>query len=108
MKVQLLYFQGCPHVEQARERLIDALTASQLPLEFEEIDTGAANSPEHLRRWGSPTILVDGRDVGGGGEPTGIACLLYRSREGGFEPAPTVDTIREGLHAACTSNCDPA
>ncbi len=70
MKVQLLSFPGCPNAEQAREALRRSLAAASLPPTFEEVDVTAPGAPEHLRQWGSPTILVDGRDVAGG-SPTG-------------------------------------
>jgi hypothetical protein len=93
MKVQLLYFSGCPHVEGAREVLHRLLG----DLAVEEIDTGAPHAPEHLRGWGSPTILVDGVDVAGG-EPDGSCCRLYP--DGSTRGVPSDDAIRAALARA--------
>lgn len=62
-EVELVYFGGCPHVEAAREVLRAALEAAGLPPEWREWDQEAAEAPERVQRYGSPTILVGGKDV---------------------------------------------
>lgn len=98
MKVQLLYFPGCPNVDGARGALTRALHAAGLPPQFDEIDVGAPNTPAPLQQWGSPTILVDGVDVGGATEPTRLTCRIY-SRDCCSSPAgaPTEAMIHEAL-----------
>lgn len=61
--IELIYFTGCPHVDAARSRLRAGLLLRQLPVAWREWDTLAASTPEEYRRYGSPTILIDGRDV---------------------------------------------
>ena len=96
MKVQLLSFPGCPHADAAREALRRALAAAALPVNFEEIDVSAADTPEQLRRWGSPTILVDGVDLAGEA-PTGLSCRLYANDT---QPGvPSDETIRRALRS---------
>ena len=64
------------------------------PPEVQEIDVTAADTPEHLRGWGSPTILIDGVDVAGG-RPSGSSCRLY---PGSDRPGvPSLDTLRAAL-----------
>ncbi len=94
MKIHLLHFQGCPNVDAARSALRDALAAEKLALPVEEIDIERADAPEWARGWGSPTILVDGRDVTGQERANGSSCRLYA---GG---APDVATIRARLAPA--------
>ena len=77
MKVQLVYFDGCPNADAARAAVRRCLEAADLALELEEVDTGSPKAPEALRAWGSPTVLVDGIDVGGEPAPTGTSCRLY-------------------------------
>jgi len=77
MKVQLLYFPGCPNADAARAALRRSLDALRLRVPIEEIDVTAGDGPQHLRDWGSPTILVDGVDVGGQRASTGASCRLY-------------------------------
>ncbi len=77
MKVQLLFFPGCPNSGAARAALRRVLEALRLRVAIAEVDVTAADAPKHLRDWGSPTILIDGVDVGGEQEPTGASCRLY-------------------------------
>lgn len=85
MKIQLLSFPGCPNVEATREALRRALISSGLAPEFEEVDVTAQGVPEPLRNWGSPTVLIDGRDVAGGTAADGESCRTY---EGGTSFPP--------------------
>ncbi|MCB9492475.1 MAG: cation transporter [Dehalococcoidia bacterium] len=98
MKIQLLYFEGCPNLERARAALRDAMAAEQIDQVVEEVDVESATTPESLRGWGSPTILIDGRDLTGAARTTGAACRLYA------HGAPTVDEIRAHLAAAPRSS----
>jgi hypothetical protein len=97
MLVQLLYFPGCPHVTAARTSLREALREKTEPPEVEEIDVTAPDAPEHLRGWGSPTILVDGIDVDGG-SPSDSSCRLYSGPDG--PGAPTKALIVAALNRA--------
>jgi hypothetical protein len=98
VKVQLLYFAGCPNVENARQSLRAALAAcSAGNLTVEEIDVEASTTPRQLRSWGSPTILVDGVDVAGAAVPTGVACRLY---DEGASGVPRQELIEVKLRQA--------
>lgn len=94
MKLHLLRFEGCPHVDAARAALREALAAEQLDVSFEEIDVEGAAAPAWVRGWGSPTILVDGVDVAGHQRSESVTCRLYA---GG---APSVAMIRSRIAAA--------
>ncbi len=94
MKIQLLYFEGCPNVDAARTAVRDALAAEKVVIQIEEIDVEAPGAPEWARGWGSPTILVDGLDVAGQQRADSSACRLY---VGG---APSMETIREHIARA--------
>jgi hypothetical protein len=94
MRIQLLYFPGCPHVEPARASLRAALAAEALAVAIDEIDVAAPAAPEWARGWGSPTILIDGEELRGAAPAAGAACRVY---EGG---APSVDEIRARLRRA--------
>ena len=73
--IELVYFSGCPHVEEARVVLRAALKAAGLPAEWREWDQVRPGVPERLLGYGSPTILVDGLDVTGNAPAnTGMAC----------------------------------
>lgn len=68
-------------------------------IEVREIDTEEAAASE--RFVGSPTIRIDGRDVQAPqDEPTGLACRVYRRRDGRVSPLPDPEDLRDALRAA--------
>ena len=96
-RIELVYFQGCPHVEAARSAMREALSAMSMPLEWVEWDREDDSTPPTLRRYGSPTVLVNRRDV----VPTqsdGNCCRLYPGRDG-VQAAPSVESICSALSA---------
>lgn len=94
MRVQLLSFPGCPNADAARDALRRSLVAAGLPTSFDEIDVTSPETPEPLRNWGSPTILVEGNDVAGE-SPAGSCCRLYPSSSS--RGAPSDEMIRRAL-----------
>ncbi|MHB8416814.1 MAG: MerC domain-containing protein [Myxococcales bacterium] len=94
MNVQLLSFSGCPNAAPAREALRRALTALGRPARFAEVDLLTPETPEVLRSWPSPTILVDGAELFGAPAASGSGCQLYA---GG---APSEAALREALERA--------
>jgi hypothetical protein len=69
-------------------------------VEVIEVDTDEA--AERRRFVGSPTIRIDGEDIQPPveGEPTGLACRVYRRRDGRTSPLPDPEDIREALTSA--------
>jgi hypothetical protein len=104
MLVQLLYHLGCPHVAAARAALQRALDELSDAPGVVELDLNDARTPAHLRVWGSPTILVDGKDVAGGA-PSGPSCRLY---PGSGDPgAPPAALITAALRRAAGDGAPP-
>ena len=97
-RVQLVYFPGCPHVAAAREAIRSALRAEGLALAWKEWNRDDASTPPHLRSFGSPTVLVDGRDVSPA--PTQGACCRLYTTERGTQGVPPVELLRTALRAA--------
>jgi len=62
-RISLLFFEGCPHADAARNGLRDALRLLGLPEQWEELDLASPQCPEHLHGFPSPTILIDGADL---------------------------------------------
>ncbi len=85
MKVELLYFDGCPSYEALLPRL-RALMASEgveAGIELRRVET--IDAAEDERFLGSPSVRIDGRDVDPGADARsdfGLKCRLYRSEEG--------------------------
>ncbi|MBL9100923.1 MAG: hypothetical protein JNL82_08190 [Myxococcales bacterium] len=96
--VKLLFFPDCPNVDPAREQLRRALEVEGLPASWTELDVTAEDAPPQLRGYGSPTILVNGRDVTGAEPGAGASCRLYA---GSDRPgAPPLEVLVLALRAA--------
>jgi len=86
--------------------LREAMTEAGLDpdsVEVREVDTDeAARRQEFV---GSPTIRVDGADIQQppDGEPTGLACRVYRHRDGRISPLPDPQDLSDALRAAVAS-----
>ena len=79
--VELIHSPDCPNVPAAREQLRRALREVGLPEAWKEHDLSADDVAEHARGFGSPTVLVDGRDVSGGLPSAGATCRVYAGSE---------------------------
>lgn len=82
--VTILYFDGCPNWDLARQRTVEAIRTVGISA---TIAVQRVESPEQAERTGfagSPTILIDGRDPFPSNS-IGFACRLY-----GDENSPSV------------------
>ena len=93
-RVELIYDADCPNVAQARSLLIQAFTQTGVSARWRELERSAPDCPEYARRYGSPTILVDERDVGGGAPGAGnAACRIYSDNDGKLSRTPPLEAI---------------
>ena len=93
VKVQLLYFDGCPHWAVLEERLRQALGLLDDPPAIERLQVESQEEAERLRFAGSPSILVDGTDPFVSPASTiGLTCRLYSTPDGP-EGSPTVEQL---------------
>ena len=96
--VELIYDAECPNVNDARSQLIRAFHEAGVPPKWMEWDRAAPETPAHARGYGSPTILVDGRDVADVAASDGAECCRVYMAEGGkFSGVPSVKTIASAL-----------
>ena len=101
MTVELIYDRGCPNVAEARAELVRAFSDAGLPARWKEWDRADPAAPPHVRAYGSPTVLVDGKDVAGAAPADGASsCRLYSGTDGGFRGAPTSTVIAGALRNA--------
>jgi len=102
--VELIYDEDCPNVSEARANLLRAFAAAGVPARWSEWARADAACPPYVSGYGSPTILVDGRDVAGGEFSEGVSCCrLYAEGSGGYKRAPSVQMIAKALRAAAHS-----
>ena len=97
MKIEVLYFKGCPNYAPATERLRTVLREEGLPAEIFDIEVKDESAAKALEFFGSPTIRVDGLDIEANSrniKETGFACRRY---PGGL---PSEEMIRAALKEA--------
>jgi hypothetical protein len=100
MRVELLWWEGCPSHPAALADLRDALREEGIGEEVLEVrHIASEEEAERAGFPGSPTIRVDGEDVSppGPGDPLGLTCRVYRLRDGRFSPVPDPSDLREKL-----------
>jgi mercuric ion transport protein len=101
MKVELIYDAECPNVAATRSVLIDAFTRTGTSARWREWVNGAPHTPPYVSGYGSPTILVDGKDVAGASPRAGSSsCRLYAGQDGTLSRTPVVEAVCSALLAA--------
>ena len=103
MKVELLWWEGCPSHPEALEQLRAVLADEGLdPDAVERREIESDEQAERERFPGSPTIRIDGRDAVGtpNGDPVGLACRVYRLRDGRVSPTPDPADLRAAIRRA--------
>jgi hypothetical protein len=69
-----------------------------ITIEIETINVRTNEQAISLRFRGSPTILIDGRDIDPSSvEKFGLACRAYRLEDGRISPLPSESMIRKAL-----------
>lgn len=100
MKLEVLYFDGCPNHEQLLPTLREL--AAEHGAELEHLRVETPQHAEEARFLGSPSVRVDGRDVEPGADGRtdyGLKCRLYRS-PAGQSGRPPREWIEQALSEA--------
>jgi len=96
-KIEFIYEQSCPNVADARAQLRLALEQTGLPAHWQEWEHNDLHSPDYARRYGSPSILVDGEDVAGEPASDAPSCRIYKNSQGRNRGVPDANLIRTAL-----------
>lgn len=101
MKIELLYFDGCPSYEALLPRLRDLVAKEGIETEIDLRHVESSEAAESERFLGSPTVRVEGEDVdpsADGRTDYGLKCRLYRSAEGtsGVPPEQWISAALRG------------
>jgi hypothetical protein len=96
VKVELLYWRGCPSYPEA-QRLLEEMLGRDADIELREVRTD--DEAAALRFPGSPTIRVDGRDIDpvGAESPPSLSCRIYHLPDGRVSPLPPRKQLLEAL-----------
>jgi len=100
LRIELIYDHDSPNAEPTRQQL--AAVCGQLPgsppwTAWERADLLA---PPYVQRYGSPTILVNGVDVGGQPPTDAPCCRIYRDANGKASGVPSKTAIEYAIVAA--------
>jgi hypothetical protein len=98
MMVELIYDADCPNVPATRSQLIKAFTQTGVSARWKEWERSAPNTPDYAHAYGSPTILVDGKDIAGVAPTAGTrACRVYSDARGNLSRTPSIEVICSAL-----------
>ncbi len=103
MRVEVLYFEGCPNVRATVDRLQRALQERGLTPPVAEIPVVDEEMAQELRFPGSPTVRINGLDIdppARGRTAFGIACRTYEGGQG----IPSEALIRRAVSLAVGSS----
>ena len=102
MKVEILYFSGCPNHAPAVSRVQSVLREEGVAAEMFEIEVRDAETARAVAFLGSPTIRIEGQDVecaARSAQEFGLTCRTYTAddyRAG----VPPVEWIRMAVREA--------
>lgn len=105
MKIEVMYFQGCPNHRPTVEQVQRALTAQGIVHGIEEIEIRDDGMAQALGFLGSPSVRVNGLDIEKDarlGQSAGFGCRTYLDgdhRSG----IPSLEMIRLALVEAAGS-----
>jgi hypothetical protein len=99
VRIEFLYWDGCPSHPEAEALLRDVLAARGLDAVVELREVTSQEQAEAERFPGSPTIRVDGRDVDPAGSAArpALTCRIYRRPDGRVSPVPSREQLEEAL-----------
>jgi hypothetical protein len=99
MRIEFLYWEGCPSHPEAEALLREVLAARGIAADVELREVRTQTEAEELRFPGSPTIRIDGRDVdaAGASEPPSLTCRIYYLPDGRPSPVPSREQLEEAL-----------
>ena len=99
MKIELLYFDGCPSWEAGLKNLQTALQEEGLSTAVEMVKVESDEDAARLKFLGSPHFRVDGMDLWHEERDVySLSCRVYPTPNG-IKGYPTVQMLKEKLHA---------
>ncbi len=97
-KVEFIYDRDCPNIKSTRSNLLLAFSRLKIPANWIEWERNSEESPDYARKYGSPTILVNGQDLANIQPNDSNNCRLYNG-----SGTPSVDLLVNVLKNQSTS-----
>jgi hypothetical protein len=99
MKVELLWWEGCPSYPETLADLRRVLSDEgvEADVDLVEVETDEQARAEHFP--GSPTVRLDGVDAipPADVEPFSLTCRVYRLRDGRISATPDPEDLRDAV-----------
>lgn len=106
LKVEVLYFDGCPNVKPTMDNLADVIRESGISVSLEPIAINGDEEAHAMRFLGSPSVRMGGRDVELNEELTiqySMRCRMYET-DGRTQGFPSKSLLRLALKRAVESH----
>jgi hypothetical protein len=99
MKVELLWWEGCPSHPEALEDLRRVLREEGVDSDVELVEVESDEQARSERFPGSPTVRLDGEDAIARSdvEPFSLTCRVYKLRDGRISATPDPEDLRDAV-----------
>jgi hypothetical protein len=99
MRVELLWWEGCPSHPETLEDLKRVLREEGVEANVDLVEVETDEQARSERFPGSPTVRIDGEDVlpAADGEPFSLTCRVYRLRDGRMSATPDPEDLRDAI-----------
>lgn len=98
LQIQFLWWEGCSSYSAAWQRLQQVLDELQVSAHLEQIEIKTAQDAERWKFLGSPTILINGKDIDPDTPPAyRLTCRLYFSEDSQASPLPSETMIKQAI-----------
>jgi hypothetical protein len=102
VRVEILYFEGCPNADEAEMAASEAVRAEGLVADIVRVVVDDPESAVRLRFLGSPTVRVNGLDIEQSARAKsnfGMMCRVYECA-GKRRGVPSVELARRAIQEA--------
>jgi hypothetical protein len=102
MKVELLWWEGCPSYPETLQDLERVLREEGVDAAVDLIEVESDEQARSERFPGSPTVRLDGVDALSPpeAEPFSLTCRVYRLRDGRVSATPDPEDLRDAVRRA--------
>jgi hypothetical protein len=99
MKVELLWWEGCPSYPETLADLRRVLRDEGVEADVDLVEVESDEQARAERFPGSPTVRLDGVDAipPPETEPFSLTCRVYRLRDGRVSATPDPDDLRDAV-----------
>ena len=99
MKVELLWWEGCPSHPETLEDLTRVLREEGVEAEVELVEVESDEQAHRERFPGSPTVRINGADAipPQENEPFSLTCRIYQLRDGSISATPDPQDLRDAI-----------